>query len=94
MGGINSLSGLNNVNVDFRPAVELTAPQKDGTAPKLPVANVDPQNVPQPGQPEAKSVVRKLDVLLMNAAGKSVGADIAENVNTVGDSLVSLKVLT
>ena len=93
MGGLNSLGGLNNVNVDFRPTVELTAPEKEGTAPQQPVSNAAPENAPPP-KAEAKSVVRQLDVLLMNAAGKSVGANIAENVKTVGDSLVSLKVLT
>jgi hypothetical protein len=94
MGGINSLSGLNNVNVDFRPTVELTPPKKDSAAQQQPVANVVPQNAPQPGQPGAKSVVRQLDVLLMNAAGKSIGADIAANVGKVGGSLVSKGVLT
>ena len=93
MSGLNSLGGLNNVNVDFRPTVELTAPGKDGTAPKQPVANVAPENAP-PAKAEAKSVVRQLDVLLMNAAGKSVGADIADNVKTVGGSLVAMNVLT
>jgi len=94
MSGLNSLSGLNNVNVDFRPTVELTPPKKDSTAQQQPVTNVVPQNAPQPGRPEAKSVVRQLDVLLMNAAGKSVGADIAANVGTVGRSLVDKGVLT
>ena len=45
MGGLNSLGGLNNVNVDFRPTVELTAPEKDGTASKQEVANAAPENV-------------------------------------------------
>ena len=94
MGGLNSLGGLNNVNVDFRPTVELNAPEKDGTALQQPVVPVVPENAPQPPKAEAKSVVRQLDVLLMNAAGKSVGADIANNVKTVGGSLVEKGVLT
>ena len=63
MSGLNSLGGLNNVNVDFRPTVELTAPKKDGTAPQQPVANVVPENAP-PAKAEAKSVVRQLPVVL------------------------------
>ena len=43
MSGLNSLGGLNNVNVDFRPTVELNAPKKDGKAPQQPVANVAPE---------------------------------------------------
>ncbi len=43
MGGINSLSGLNNVNVDFRPAIT-TNVQKSGNANQLlPEANVAPE---------------------------------------------------
>ena len=46
MGGLNSLGGLNNMNVDFRPAVELTAPEKEVTAPQQPVSNAAPENAP------------------------------------------------
>ncbi len=67
MGGINSLSGLNNVNVDFRPAIT-TNVQKSGNANQLlPEANVAPEEAPQE-MGKAKSVVRELDVLLLNAA--------------------------
>ena len=41
MSGLNSLSGLNNVNMDFRPMVELTTPEKDGTASKQQVYKRD-----------------------------------------------------
>ena len=93
MGGINSLSGLNNVNVDFRPAIT-TNVQKSGNANQLlPEANVAPEEAPQE-MGKAKSVVRELDVLLLNAAGKSVSADAVENVRTVVESLVDMGVLT
>ena len=39
-------------------------------------------------QAKAESVVRQLDVLLLGAAKKSVAADIVNNVNTVGETLV------
>ena len=56
MGGLNSLGGLNNVNVDFRPTVELTAPEKEVTAPQQPVSNAAPENAPPPKakSPEVK----------------------------------------
>jgi len=94
MGGINSLSGLNNINVDYRPTVELIETKPDKSNQPLPGADVAPQNVPQPPKAEAKSVVQQLDVLLLNAAGKSVSADIVKNVNTIGTSLIAKGVLT
>lgn len=39
-------------------------------------------------------MVRKLDVLLLGAAKKSVASDIVSNVETVGQTLVSKGVLT
>ena len=50
--------------------------------------------MPQPQKAEAKSVVQQLDVLLLNAAGKSVSTDIVKNVNTIGKSLIAKGVLT
>ena len=108
MGGLNSLGGLNLVNVDFRPTMEPHVPTKvDAKQDVLPKVGQDKgvdkvsepeQNdvpeIPQPANAAAKSVVRQLDVLLLNAAGKSVGADIAANVGQVGGSLVSKGVLT
>ena len=93
MGEINSLSGLNNVNVDFRPAIT-TNVQKSGNANQLlPEANVAPEEAPQE-MGKAKSVVRELDVLLLNAAGKSVSADAVSNLSTTVQSLVDKGVLT
>ena len=67
MGGINSLGGLNKVNVDFRPAIDTTAPNN---------ANANQPQQVQPGAQEGQrpiqasstSVVKQLDVLLLNAA--------------------------
>ena len=94
MGGINSLSGLNNINVDYRPTVELIETKPDKSNGLLPGGDVAPQNVQQPQKAEAKSVVQQLDVLLLNAAGKSVSADTVKNVNMIGTSLVAKGVLT
>lgn len=42
MSGINSLSGLNKVNVDFRPAIQEDAQKTENTNPLLPDAEVVP----------------------------------------------------
>lgn len=94
MGGINSLSGLNNVNVDFWPAVGLIKSKPDEANQPLPGADAVPENAPQPEKAEAKGVVRQLDVLLLGAASKSVSADVATNVTTIGNKLVKKGVLT
>ena len=95
MGGINSLSGLNKVNVDFRPTVESNVPKTtNANQPQpAPIIDLDEEQQP-PARNEATSVVRQLDVLLLNAAGKSVSADTETNVKTVGKSLVDKGVLS
>ena len=91
MSGINSLSGLNQVNVDYRPTVSFDAQKKvDANQPQQ-AQNVAPGNA-QPAKPT--SVVRQLDVLLLGAAKKSVVTDIVKNLETVGQTLVSKGVLT
>ena len=93
MGGINSLSGLSNVHVDFRPTIE-TNVQKAGNANQpLPGADAVPDEAPVAENAKAKSVVQELDVLLLHAAGKSVSADATKNVKAVGKSLTDLGVL-
>ena len=94
MSGINSLSGLNKVNVDFRPAIQEDAQKPENTNQLLPDAESVPGEAQPPKMAEAKSVVRELDVLLLNAAGKSVSADAAKKVQKVGKSLVEAGVLT
>ncbi|MBP5545603.1 MAG: hypothetical protein ILM98_16145 [Kiritimatiellae bacterium] len=95
MGGINTLGGLNNVSVDYRPVLEPTV-QNTGNAnqpQQAPGAKAAIENPPVE-RAEAKSVVRELDVLLLGAASKSIAANAAENVRTVGKSLVDKGVLT
>ena len=93
MGGLNSLGGLNKVNVDFRPTVNLEEQNKvNANEPKQ--VQGDAQENAQPVKAEAKSVVCQLDVLLLGAAKKSVGADTVTNVETVGQSLVRKGVLS
>ena len=79
MGGINSLSGLNKVSVDFRPTITTIAQKPDSAAQPLPEAQVAPKDQP-PVNANAKSVVRELDVLLLKAAKastKSLDGDIS-----------------
>ena len=91
MSGINSLSGLNKVNVDFRPTVSLDEQKKvDANEPGQP-QGVVPGNAQQA---KAANVVQQLDVLLLGAAKKSIASDIVKNVETVGQTLVSKGVLT
>lgn len=56
MSGLNSLSGLSNVSVDFRPTITTNAPNTGNvTQPLLPEAEIAPENAPQPEMAEAKS---------------------------------------
>ena len=75
MGGINSLGGLNNVSVDFRPTITtiVQKPDKANQPQKVAGADAAIEN-PPPVNANAKSVVRELDVLLLNAARMSIGS--------------------
>ena len=92
MGGINSLNGLNKVSVDFQPTITTNVQNTGNANQPQPGADAVPEEAPQLGN--AKSVVQQLDVLLVNAAGKSVSADAVKNVKKVGESLTDLGVLT
>ena len=92
MGGINSLSGLNKVSVDFQPTITTNVQNTGNANQPQPGADAVPEEAPQLGN--AKSVVQQLDVLLLHAAGKSVSADAVKNVKKVGESLTDLGVLT
>ena len=92
MGGINSLNGLNKVSVDFQPTITTNVQNTGNAKQPQPGADAVPEEAPQLGN--AKSVVQQLDVLLVNAAGKSVSADAVKNVKKVGESLTDLGVLT
>lgn len=87
MGKINSVSGLNTMAVDWRPETQQVQPN---AAPQQPV---QPEEGPKVRQ-SAKSIVRELDVLLLNAAGKSVSANAAQKVKETGALLVENKILT
>ena len=95
MSGINSISGLNKVNVDFRPTIEPDVPKTANANQPQPeeVINLDDEQQP-PVRNEAKNVVKDLDVLLLNAAGRSVAMDAARNVNTIGKDLVNTGVIS
>lgn len=92
MSKINSLSGLNTVPVDYRPEIGQAAQN-------APAANANPAVIDEPGEegkirPRASGIVRELDVLLLNAAGKSVSADASKKVKTIGETLSQKGVLT
>ena len=95
MSGINSLSGLNKVNVDFRPTIEPDVPKTaNANQPQsVEVINLDDEQRP-PARNAAKTVVRELDVLLLNAAGRSVATDTVKDVNAVGKELVNTGVIS
>ena len=67
MGGINSLGGLNKVNVDFRPAIDANAPD-NANANQPQHVEPDASDAQPSGAVAFKSVVKQLDVLLLNAA--------------------------
>ena len=95
MSGINSISGLNKVNVDFRPTIEPDVPKTANANKPQPVEviNLDDEQQP-PVRNEAKNVVKDLDVLLLNAAGRSVAMDTAKNVNAIGRDLVNTGIIS
>ena len=94
MGGINSLSGLNTVNVDFRPTIETNVPNATNANQPQQVPDLRPDAEPQPVKTNARSVVQQLDVLLLNAAGNSVAADGVKRMDAMGKALVKLGVIT
>ena len=95
MSGINSISGLNKVNVDFRPTIEPDVPNTANANQPQPVEVINLDDEPQPpARNEAKNVVKDLDVLLLNAAGRSVTMDTAKNVNAIGKDLVNTGIIS
>ena len=58
MGGINSLSGLNTVNVDFRPTIQVNEQKPKDANRLLPEVDAAPGDAQPPQKAEAKSVVR------------------------------------
>jgi hypothetical protein len=77
MSGLNSISGLNKVNIDYRPEV--------GPAGKQQGQNEIVADVAQPNQQPAgtaKSILKQLDVLMLNAARRSVVTDMGRKVTS------------
>ena len=92
MGGINSLSGLNTLSVDYRPQTEATAPNAGNVnQPQQDDDNIIINGV-QAAQPQ--SIVRQLDTLLLNAAGKAVSDSAETKMDAVTESLAFKGVLT
>lgn len=58
MGGINSLSGLNTVNVDFRPTIETNVPSTTNANQPQQAPDLRPDAEPQPVKTNARSVVQ------------------------------------
>ena len=98
MGGINTLSGLNKVGVDYRPQIGPDAPNVEN-APQPHQGGGDIQehddNIIFNGEPPAntKSMVRQLDTLLLNAATKSVSANTEAKMKDVSRTLVDLDII-
>lgn len=85
MSGLNSISGLNKVSVDFRPEIKVVADSED----KKGGVEVAKSEVPRLRQDKgiARSVMQQLDVLLVNAAKRSATANVAKKTESVGQNL-------
>ena len=99
MSGINTVSGLRNVSIDYSPQVGPDAANATGAQQQAPdeIAGQDDNVIHTGAHPrvnKAKSMARQLDTLLLNAAGKSVSADAANKVKSVGVTLVKNGVIT
>jgi hypothetical protein len=77
MGGLNSISGLNRVNIDYRPEVGPAGNRQGRNELAGPGLQ---QNQPKAGA--AKSVMQQLDVLMLNAAKRSVVTDMGRKVTS------------
>ena len=84
MGGINSISGLNKVSVDYRPEIK---PVTDSVNKKG--VEVVKSDVPRLRQDKGvvRSVMQQLDVLLINAAKRSVTDNVATKAESLWESL-------
>ena len=85
MSELNSISGLNKVSVDFRPEIKVVADSDDKKGGVEVVKSEAPRLRQEKGV--ASSVLRQLDVLLINAAKRSATANVAEKAKSVGQSL-------
>ncbi len=82
MSGINTVGGLRNVSIDYRPQIGPEVPNVEGAqhtgADEIPEQD---DNIiytgSHPKVADATSMVRQLDTLLLNAAVRSFSADVA-----------------
>ncbi|MBR2838459.1 MAG: hypothetical protein IKE55_06740 [Kiritimatiellae bacterium] len=99
MSGLNSIVGLNKVDVDYRPEVG-QAEKSKGLSEAGGVQNGEYDIVDiganefLPEKSSARSVLRQLDVLLVNAATRSVTENAAKKAKDVGTTLQDLGVIT
>ena len=85
MSGLNSISGLNKVSVDYRPEIKPAA-----VTPANPKGvEVGSSQVPRLRQDKgvATSIIQQLDVLLINAAKRSATANVAAQAASLWQSL-------
>ena len=103
MSGLNSLTGLNKVEVDFRPDVKFhpKAGGKEGSEVPNDAAGIQDSDDVNAGSlqrlqtgSQAKSVLQQLDVLLVNAAKRSVTTDAALKTQSMGATLQGLGVIS
>ena len=101
MSGINSIVGLNKVDLDYRPEIKNPTAMngadkvQNGANDNIINANVESvQEVLPPEKGECRSVLQQLDVLLLNAAKRSVAEDAAQKTKAMGKTLQELGVIT
>ena len=103
MSGINSIVGLNKVDLDYRP--EIKNPTDKNGADKVQNGandniistnvNVEPVQEEVPlEKSEGRSVLQQLDVLLLNAANRSIAEDASQKTRAIGKTLQELGVIT
>ena len=83
MSGLNSIMGLNKVSVDYRPEVW---PEAKPQGQKVIVG--EGANAVQPPNNSVKSLVQRLDVLLLNAAKRSVMEDAGQKMKSERQTLL------
>ena len=99
MSGLNSIVGLNKVNVDFRPEVGKAEESKgvgnvgNAKAADDNVIVTDPQGRLSE-KSNARSVLQQLDVLLVNAAKRSVTENASKKATDMVTALQALGVVT
>lgn len=97
MGGINTLGGLNTVGVDYRPEANPAAPDAaNANQPQQGGDIQDDGDIIHNGEPPARpaSLIRQLDTLLLNAAGKSVSASAETKGKAISETLCEKDIIT